>query len=205
MVSACIYLEGGGGGSKSKTATIHCQRAFHKLLERMGFSGRKPRLVACGGRREVYDKFRIAQNAAAHGYVAMWIDSEEPMSNIEEAWKHLAAVKTVPRWQKPEGAADDQVLFMTTCMETWILVDHDSLRKHFGQELQESALPARTNVENLSRENVQQSLARATRNCPNAYQKGAQSYQILGELDPLVLQKHLPGFARVQAILRKRL
>jgi hypothetical protein len=61
-VSAYIYVEGGASGayedgSSSKYLTIRCQQAFHTLLTRMGFSGRKPRLVACGGRGKVYDRF----------------------------------------------------------------------------------------------------------------------------------------------------
>ncbi|MCF7961591.1 MAG: hypothetical protein K9M08_12700 [Pirellula sp.] len=74
---AIIYLEGGGSGPNSKILDIRCERAFHKLLDRMGFTGRKPRLVACGGRDAVYKAFYTALRSTLNGYVAMWIDSEE--------------------------------------------------------------------------------------------------------------------------------
>lgn len=205
MVVACIYLEGGANGPDSKLLSIECRKAFHKLLEQMGFKGRMPKLVACGGRQAVFDRFRTAHESQSCDYVAMWIDSEEPMLNFEEAWRHLANVTTVHQWQRPGGAADDQVLFMTTCMETWIVADRKTLNLHYGAELQESALPALNDLEQRNRHDVQEKLIRATRNCKNAYSKGKQSYQILSELNPDVLSQHLPSFVRVSRILSKKL
>lgn len=107
MVSACIYLEGGAKGPDSKLLRIACQRAFHKLLDRMGFTGRKPKLVACGGRGAVYERFCTVHRSGTCDYVAMWIDSEEPMASIEDAWNHLANVTTVPKWEKPDGVSNE--------------------------------------------------------------------------------------------------
>ena len=110
-MSAHIYLEGGG----SKELDIRCREGFRKLLESCGFGQqrRMPRLFACGGRASAYDDFVTAHVNSGEGYVAMWIDSEEPIANIENAWAHLATVTTVQRWDRPVGANDDQVLFMT--------------------------------------------------------------------------------------------
>ena len=205
MVTACIFLEGGASGAHSKELTTRCQQAFHKLLDRMGFKGRKPKLVACGGRGAVYERFCTAQRAGTCDYVAMWIDSEEPIVNIELAWKHLDAVTTVPAWERPDDANDEQVVFMTTCMETWIVADREALRSHYGTSMQESALPPLNLLERRNRHDVQESLTRATRECKNAYAKGKQSYLIFGELDPDVLQQHLPSFGRIQRILNEKL
>lgn len=204
-MSAYIYLEGGAKGADSKFVTIRCQEAFHKLLTRMGFEKRKPRLVACGGRDKVYERF-VIQNAQKTGsYVAMWIDSEEPLADMEAAWTHLSSVTSVEKWERPDGATDDQVLFMTTCMETWFTADRAALREHFGGELQESALPPLVNMESRGRHDVQKQLSHATRECSNAYAKGEKSYEILGELNPAVLAQHLPSFVRVRRILNQRL
>ena len=205
MVSACIYLEGGAKGPDSKYLTIACQQAFHKLLHRMGFTGRKPKLVACGGRGTVFDRFRTAHTAGTCDYVAMWIDSEEPMADLGEAWKHLANVTTVSPWTQPDGANDDQVLFMTTCMETCIVADRKTLHAYYEPSLQESALPSLNQLEQRDRHDVLGKLMDSTRKCKNAYTKGKQSYLILGELDPDVLKKHLPSFVRVQKILDEKL
>jgi hypothetical protein len=204
-VSAHIYLEGGAAGADSKYLKTLCQKAFHKLLDRMGFTGRKPRLVACGGRGEVYNHFAIQHAQTTEGYVAMWIDSEEPMADREAAWSHLRSVTTVGKWDQPAGAEDDQVLFMTTCMETWIVADRSALSEHYGAKLQENALPALNDLENRSRAAIQDKLTQATRLCSNAYAKGEASYKVFPKLNPATLEERLPSFARVRRILESKL
>lgn len=206
-MSAILYIEGGARGANSKELTICCQRAFHRLLERMDLKGSKPKLKACGGRDAVYEDFRIALRTGDRDYIAMWIDSEEPMADIEKAWKHLAEVTTVRRWKKPEEAVDDQILFMTTCMETWIVADRAALRQHYNpkQSLNENPLPSTTNLEGRQRDEVQQALATATKSCTNAYAKGRRSFEVFERLDPAVLSLHLQSFARVQRILKDKL
>jgi hypothetical protein len=203
-VKAIIYIEGGASGRDSKNLNIRCQKAFHEVLDKMGFQGRKPRLKACGGRNAVYDDFCIAHAARHEDFVAMWIDSEEPMKDIETAWKHLAEVTTVAAWKKPDGAEDEQVLFMTTCMETWIVADRKALKRHFGHKLHENALPPPNDLENRGRHDVQDRLERATKDCQNAYAKGKRSFETLEEVSPDALLE-LPSFCRVQRILKNRL
>ncbi len=55
-MSAHLYVEGG----ESKEDQIRCREGFRKLLEKAGFSGRMPRLSACGGRGSVFDDFKTA-------------------------------------------------------------------------------------------------------------------------------------------------
>ncbi|HBJ84577.1 MAG TPA: hypothetical protein DDZ88_12045 [Verrucomicrobiales bacterium] len=203
MVKAIIYIEGGASGPHSKNLNIRCQKAFHALLDRMGLQ-RKPRLKACGGRNAVYDDFCTAHAAKREDFVSMWIDSEEPMKDIEAAWKHLAEVTTVAAWKKPEDVEDEQVLFMTTCMETWIVADRKALKRHFGHKLHENALPPPNDLESRDRHDVQERLERATKDCQNAYAKGKRSFEALEEVSPDALQE-LPSFCRVQRILKKRL
>ena len=204
-MSAYIYVEGGATGANSKYLNIRCQEAFHKLLDRMGFVGRKPRLVACGGREAVYSRFVIELSASFATYVAMWIDSEEPTVHPEEAWEHLKMTTTVHPWARPPGAQDDQVLFMTTCMETWIVADQDVLGIHYGSKLQSSALPPLLGLERRGRHEIQDKLQHATRNCSNAYQKGKRSFEVLAKLTPATLEQHLPSFARIHRILNAKL
>ncbi len=202
--SACIYIEGGARGADSKHVNIRCIEAFHKLLGRMEFSGRQPKLVASGGRAAVFRDFRSAHKATEADFIAMWIDSEEPISNINAAWAHLENVKTVTKWDRPDGALDEQVLFMTTCMETWILADRETMREHFRQGFNENQLPAMNAIEGRSRDDVQARLVSATKNCQNAYEKGKRSYVIVGKLNPDALRQ-LSSFSRVARILNKRL
>lgn len=200
-MSARIYLEGGGD---SKAGKIACQRGFRNLLEKCGLQDRMPRLVACGSRNSAYDDFRTAQeNGAANSdYIALLVDSEEPVADINATWEHL---RQRDGWTRPAGADNEQVLLMTTCMETWIVADRAALAAHYGQRLQDSALPATDNLERRRRGDVQSGLERATRNCSEPYAKGPHSFTVLGRLNPDTLEPLLPSFRRARRILAGRL
>ncbi|MFM9885391.1 MAG: hypothetical protein ACKVQT_20385 [Burkholderiales bacterium] len=116
-MSAHLCIE----GAESKDDQIRCHAGFRRLLEEAGFTGRLPRLSACGGRNLAFDDFKTAHaNAKAGHFVAMLIDSEDPVADVEKTWQHL---KVRDNWDKPALADDEQVLFMTTCMETWIVAE----------------------------------------------------------------------------------
>ena len=200
MVSARLYIEGGGDGKAGKS---RCREGFRKLLKKCDLRGRMPSLIACGSRYSAYDKFKSAQeHGPTKGYVALLIDSEEPLSNIDETWDHLMRRD---RWQRPRGAQDDQVLLMTTCMETWIAADYDALRTHFGQGIQRSALPPADDLERRPRDEVLAKLMHATRDCLAPYEKGAKSFVVLGKLNPATLDSCLPSFQRARRILNTKL
>jgi Domain of unknown function (DUF4276) len=199
VVNATIYLEGGGD---SKDLHVRCREGFRKLLEQCGYSGRMPRLVACGGRGAAYDSFRTAhESRTANQFVAMLIDSEDPLADVEKVWDHL---QSRDGWDRPGDANDEQVLLMTTCMETWIVCDRSALREHYGANLRESALPALVDLEKRLRHQIQDALFRATKDCSNAYQKGKRSFEVLAKLTPAMLESQLPSFARIRRILNVR-
>ena len=199
-MSAVIFVEGGGDTNRGR---IECRRGFRTLLEKSGFTGRMPEIRARGSRDSAYDSFKTAHdNAPASEYVAMLIDSEDPIANINETWTHLSQRDG---WQRPDGAQDEQVLLMVTSMETWIIADRQALADHFGRRFQISALPPLDNLEGRSRQDVQNRLEHATRDCPGPYSKGRISFEVLGKLDPDVLEGHLPSFRRARRILRDKL
>jgi hypothetical protein len=201
-VSAELYIEGGATGADSKELQIRCREGFRKLLEKCGYKGRMPRLFACGSRGATFDDFKFGLAAkASNDYVAMWIDSEDPLSDLEKTWDHL---KQRDNWNKPTGATDDQFLLMTTCMETLIAADRDALANHYN-DLQVSALLPLLDLESRNRHCVQDSLFRATQNSKNAYSKGKRSYEILSKLTPATLEEHLPSFVRTRRILSEKL
>ncbi len=199
-MSSSIYLEGGGDSKELRT---RCREGFRKLFENCGFKGRMPHLIACGGRDQVYEDFTTACEIKSNTeYVAMLIDSEDLLNNLEAVWEHL---KERDGWDKPEGVDNSQVLLMTTCMETWIIADREAMSKHYGKKLQDSALPSTQNLEQRSRHEIQDKLVHATRNCTNTYAKGRRSFEILAKLSPDELERLLPGFARTRRILKKKL
>lgn len=194
-MSAHLYIEGG----ESKEDQIRCREGFRKLLEKAGLSGRMPRLTACGGRESAFDDFKTAHAMRKRGdYIAMLIDSEDPVKDLDMPWAHL---KSRDNWDKPVGATDEQVLLMVTCMETWIVADQAALQSHYGSKLQQSALPPLTDLENRHRHDLYDKLVHASRDCSNAYAKGKRSFELVAKIDPIVLKQHLPSFVRVCRIL----
>ena len=189
-----IYLE---GAAESKEQKIRSQEGFTKLLEKAGFKGRMPRIVACGGRAQAYEDFctalrgRDRRRAQKTAYPLLLVDSEGVLIELTErvddsfAWDHLWQQD---QWARPAGSDERQALLMVTCMENWIAADRDALRRFYGQDLQESALPSLVNLESQDRHEVQKKLAHATRHSKKAYRKGNRSFAILAELDPQVLQ-----------------
>lgn len=89
-------------------------------------------------------------------------------------------------------------------METWIVADKEVLVKHFGNGFRKHGLPT-LDLERRSRKDVLKALEEASKNCPVPYKKGVKSFEILGKLTPQTLQKLLPSFQRVLAILKLKL
>ena len=204
-MSAHLYIEGGGNSKEEK---IRCREAFTTLLKRQGFAGRLPRLTACGGRGAAFDDFKTAHgNSASGNFVGLLIDSEDPATMPEDplqqcTWEHL---RRRDGWERPAGATDQQVLLMTTCMETWIAADRSTLRKHYGARLNENQLPATTNLESRHRHDVQSRLELATAGTSKPYRKGKRSFDLLAKLNPQALAPLLPSFQRAMTILASKL
>lgn len=195
-MSAVLYIEGG----ETAEDKIRCRQAFREIFDKAGFTGRLPKMVASGSRNAAFEAFKDAEHDAE--FIALLIDSEDPVQDPDATWQHL---KLRDNWDKPSWASDENVIFMTTCMETWIVADRAALSRHYRQHLQESALPPLQQLETRKRHELHEALVHATRNCSNAYRKGKRSFEILAKLNPAELSKHLPSFARAIRILNDRL
>ncbi len=200
MVSSRIYIEGGRG----KALDVIYRRAFRKLFERCQFSGRMPKLVTSGSRGHAYSDFKTAysNNASSKMFIAMLVDSEDPVVNIEKTWDHL---KNRDNWDRPVSADDQQVLLMTTSMETWVVADQETLRRHYGAKLTEAKLPSLHSLEDQDQKVVFGALKAAMKDHTSPYTKGRNSFEGLGQLNPDTLKKHLPSFNRVLKILEDKL
>lgn len=195
-----IYIEGGGD---SKDLHIQCRKAFRQILENCGFKGRMPRLVACGSRNSAYKDFRSAVTYSdSDDYIAILVDSEDPVDDIHKPWQHL---NKRDGWEQPDGTKDSQAFLMITCMETWIAAERDALRMHYKNGFNENRLPSLDKIEMQPRHKVQKALEDATRNCKNKYSKGRRSFEILEKLSVDVLTENLLGFKRFRDVLEKEL
>jgi len=136
-------------------------------------------------------------------YPILLVDSEDPISS-DRPWDHLCVRD---RWDRPVGAEDEQAQMMATCMETWIMADHEALHKVFGSCLREGTLIPVNDLEERSRQELLESLKSATNNCGKnkGYDKGKRSFQILAELNTRSLEKNLRYFCRFKETLGRHL
>ena len=194
-----IYVEGGGDASALKR---QCRRGFAKLFEKAGLAGRMPAVVACGGRGNAYEDFRIAlRHARTDEFPVLLVDSEDAVTAAP--WQHL---KSRDNWDRPDGAEDDQVHLMVQCMETWFLADHGQLAKYFGQGFREKALPGNVRIEEISKKTVFHALASATQDTKTKgrYDKGSHSLKVLALIDPEKVAGVSPHARHLFDTLRKK-
>lgn len=192
-----IYLEGGGD---SEGLRSRCREGFRKLFQKCGFE-RMPKLVACGGRGNAFDRFCTAHTDGKEDAILL-VDSEDPIADIDKTWPHL---KLRDNWDKPAGVQDKQVLLMTTCMETWIVADRAALRAFYNRDFKENQLPPLANLEEREQHSVQQALQNATKDCTNKYEKGKRSFEVLSVLNRATLEQHLPSFKHARKELTEKL
>ena len=193
-----VFIEGGGD---TRDQQLRCREAFHSLFSKCGFGGRMPRLVACGGRGAAFDDFKIALRNGDGGFIALLVDSEDPVVDTERPWEHL---QVRDKWECPDGATEDHALLMTTCMETWIVADIDAITRALGNSVITGRLPV-TDLESRSRQDVLNALQDATKPTRTPYAKGRVSFQFLARVDPDVLRVKLPSFDRAIRILDEQL
>lgn len=120
-----LYVEGGGDSQSLKTA---CRAGFTEFVTKAGLRNR-PRVVACGGRRDAYESFCTAVAQGEHAMLL--VDSEAPISNECQQgddkskwlpWRHLKE-RDGDGWEKPERSDDDDCHLMVQVMESCFLAD----------------------------------------------------------------------------------
>lgn len=176
-MSTTIYVEGGGDGNDLRAA---CRRGFAKFTEKAGMAGQMPKIVACGGRQNAYDRFKDALSKG-DGAAMLLVDSEGPVT-AQGPWDHL---KERDDWDRPGAAAAGQCHLMVQVMETWFLADVSALQSHYGQGFRPQDLPQSSNIESVPKLDVLSKLDQAAKNTKKgSYKKGSDSFTILENLDP---------------------
>ena len=204
-MSAKVYVEGGGDGNKALKA--ECRRAFKSLFEKAGLAGRLPSVHPGGGRKQTYDDFCTAfNNPRNRDFVALLVDSEDPVANGVGPWTHLRN-RQEDGWDRPTRATDEHAHLMVQCMEAWFLADRETLAVVFGHGFRPGALPGQQNVERVRKGDVLDGLENAARGCRTrrGYRKGRDSFDILARLDPQRVAEASPHAERLLNTLRARL
>lgn len=182
-----LYVEGGGDTAALKAA---CRKGFSEFVAAAGLRDR-PRIVACGTRRNAYESFCTAIAAGETAYLL--VDSETPVAAAHQMgpaadwqpWRHLKA-RPEDGWERPAGVEERHCHLMVPCMESWLIADPGTLGRFFGQGFAPGALPRAPTVEGVGKEVLQDSLAKATKSCrtKRPYDKGEHSFRLLALVNP---------------------
>ncbi len=126
-------------------------------------------MIACGSRRNAYDRFcnEIARGGADSAMLL--VDSEDPLQ-AEDAWGHLLQRD---RWERPDDAGADSAYLMVQVMESWFLADRPTLAAYFGQGFSANALPQGTEIEDIPKRDVQRGIEAASRQTNNRTTRAA--------------------------------
>ena len=186
MVTATLYIEGGGEG---KDFRARFREGWKRFFGSAGV-GDRTKIVRGAGRKQTFDRFATAVSDSAPGTVPfLLVDSEGPVASGYSAWQHLGARDG---WTRPTGAGDGQAFLMVQVMETWFLADREALRSYFGAKFRENVLKTWPDLEDVPKSTVFEALERATASCRKPYSKGKVSFELLARVDPARVEAACP-------------
>jgi hypothetical protein len=187
-VKVKVYAEGGGEG---ELLDVLFRQGWNEFFKAAGLEGRMPRIVRGKGRTRTFDLFLTAvSNGGPNDLPLLLVDSEGPVKPGQTSWQHL---KTRDNWDKPNGAADDQVFLMVEVMETWFIADKQMLAGYFGANFRANQIPAWPSLEAVPKKIIFETLDNATAGCGRKrYSKGKVSFELLRRLNPNAVEPSCP-------------
>ena len=172
------------------------RQGFEALLRPLKEAARKKKIgidiVPCGGRIKAHEKFLDKHLNAPEQSSLLLVDSEEAVSRSPIEHLHWR-----DQWEFP-GVGVEAVHLMIQVMETWIVADPEALQAFYRDGFQASALPRHTNLEAVSKSDIQNALERAKRNTqPRTYHKTRHSGKLIAKLSHDKVRQRCPSFDRL--------
>jgi len=200
-----LFVEGGGDRAFLKS---ECKRGFNAFLEKAGFKGHMPRIVASGSRISAYDDYCTAIKNGENALLL--VDSEgsvkTPTGDIHtwNPWEHLKS-RDGDRWVKPDGAFNVDCHLMVQMMEAWFLADIAALKLYYGTGFNENALPRNINIEAIPKAKIEDALKSASKATKKeTYDKGRDSFDVLSGIDPAKVIDKSPWAKRFILLLSEK-
>lgn len=152
-----VYVEGGGDRSDTRAAI---REGFSHFLDPLRQLARERRIqwsiTACGSRNAAFEIFRAALERHPDAFLVLLVDSEGPV--VHAPWMHLQGRDG---WS-PGGLSDEHCHLMVQAVEAWLVADPETLTAYYGQGFRRNALPRRNDMEAVPKDQLFQSLNRAT-------------------------------------------
>jgi hypothetical protein len=199
LVSATIYVEGGGD---NKDTLVRCRQGFAEYCAKLAPTNRRPKIVACGGRQQAFDRFRTELRISpATEVCVLLVDSEGPVStNVAPA----AYLQVRDGWIFPDSN-NFRSFLMVQAMEAWFLADRETLAAFYGPDFRANALPGDSRqIEPILKEDLEPSLVNATRaiKSKGPYHKTRHAFALLTLIDPAKVGRASPRAADFNEFLR---
>lgn len=197
MREILFYIEGGN----SRAADTEFRKGFHIFFSAIEEQAREKRIrfriVMQGTRRNVYERFCDALGFRDDNYYVLLVDSEAPVVEFGQCWKHLKE-RQGDWWDRPPEAEESHCHLMVEAMEAWFFADPEGLEKYYGQNFMRSALPKITNVEKIPKKDHLPKLEAATaKTQKKRYHKFHHAPEILKRLDVEKVRKRAPHCDRI--------
>lgn len=197
-MSAKIYVEGGGD---SESTLAQCRNGFTSYCAGVAGQGRRPKIVACGGRQQAFDRFKTAVQTGHDGEVlVLLVDAEGPVT-AKAPTEHLHARDG---WVFPK-LDGDCVFLMVQAMEAWFLADREALAAFYGDGFLARSLPGNpANIESVPKRDVGSALKHASKptKTKGEYQKVKHGFALLALINPHNVEAASPHAARFHDFLR---
>lgn len=200
VVAVRVYVEGRGDSDRT---IRECRYGFSQFLRKVMPPMTMPRIVACGGRKQAFDRFCTAIRQYPDTFCVLLVDSEGPMAPGEAPRTYLTRND---EWAFPDDADDENVHLMVQLMEAWFLADKPALTRFYSQGFHVGALPARMDIENIPKADVLRGLEQATRHSrtKGVYRKN-HGFGILADMNPALVAQASPDYAgRLFRILKDK-
>ena len=178
MSGIAIYMEGGGDGKENRAAL---RQGMNTFLQPLKDEARKKSLhwdLACyGSRDETFKRFRDAVNSSTDAVNVLLVDAEGPVSQSPRL--HLRNQD-----KNLSFAHEETIHLMVQTMEAWIVADSAALNSYYGQGFKANKLPKATDLETVSKREVEHSLREATKDTQKGrYHKIKHASDLLKRID----------------------
>ncbi len=198
-----IYIEG-DTSQKGKNTDISLRQGFNsffrELIEKAKEKNITLRPITYGSKFETFKKFLDGVREYPNSFVLFLLDSDSPIDDKETPKTFLQ--KQNQNWHLNK-AEENQCHLMAQMMESWFFADKEKLAEFYGNEFNLNSLSKNANVEKISKKDVENGLANATKNTQKGlYHKTRHGAKILEIVNPNKVRKSAPNCERLfQAIL----
>lgn len=198
-MSVTVFVEGGGDGENTLR---QCRQGFAAYCGKLAPTGRRPKIVACGGRNQAFDKFKTAIRLSEEGDIcALLVDAEAPIT-AANAVQHLAERDG---WEFPEDLNGHQIFLMAQAMEAWFMADREVLGEFYDGGFLANSLPgSATDVESIRKNDLEPRLRHATASTrtKGEYHKVKHGFDLLAAIDPMKVENGSPNAKEFNDFLR---